>query len=380
MPVLVAALVGEPRLRERHSLFETIEPEIAPPFAHEVGVGRADAHREHRRRPRQKLAPEDAAAVVLDVGPVAVGARAERDDRLQSWRAAGGRLEGREPAPREPDHPERPRAPRLRRHPGEEGADVVLLLLRVLVGENAARGAAAADVHAERGIPVLREIGMADCIATPGVILVPVGRDLQHRGHRSGLRTRWKPEVCREASTVRKRDPEVVDLPDGMALGNAHCHALVTLTDASAGNVHRERDFDRTPVGIEGQSVRTLEKEERGAPREQAAGRPARSRSRRRPARGRAASGVPDSRSARARRGGRGRDGRARGCASGGEIRRGAARRERGVARAPLGRALERSRPLRRPAARRRGRPRRGAAGHVSRRSRRRPRSRRARG
>ena len=219
VPVVVAPLVGEPGLRERDGLLETLEPELPPALAHEVGVRRADAHREHGRRPGKELAAEDAAAVVFDVRAVAVCAGADRDDGLERGWAASGGLQRGEAAPRKTDHPERARAPGLRSDPLERGADVLLLLLGVLVEEDAARGAAPANVHAKGGVSVLGEIGVADCVATAGVVLVPIGRDLDDRGHRSGVRSRRQPEVRGEASSVRQWDPEVVDLADGGALG-----------------------------------------------------------------------------------------------------------------------------------------------------------------
>jgi hypothetical protein len=98
---------------------------------------------------------------------------------------------------------------------------------------------------------VLGEIGVADCVATAGVVLVPIGRDLDDRRHRSGVRSRRQPEVRGEASSVRQWDPEVVDLADGGALGDTEGHAHLTLTDASAGNVHPQRDFGGKAAGIE---------------------------------------------------------------------------------------------------------------------------------
>ena len=66
---------------------------------------------------------------------------------------------------------------------------------------------------------MLGEIGVADGVATAGVVLVPVGRDLDDRGHRSRLRVGRQPEVRGKTSSVGQRDPEVVDLVDRSALG-----------------------------------------------------------------------------------------------------------------------------------------------------------------
>jgi hypothetical protein len=98
---------------------------------------------------------------------------------------------------------------------------------------------------------MLGEVGVADGVATARVVLVPVRRDLHDRRHRSSLCAGRQPEVRGEASPVGQRDPEVVDLPDGIALGEAQGHTRLTLNDASAGNVHPQRDFDRKEMGIE---------------------------------------------------------------------------------------------------------------------------------
>src|SRR4029078_9438866 len=112
--VLSRPRVAEPRLGERDGLLQALEPELPPPLAHEIGVRRTDTHREHRRGPGKELAAEDADAVILDVGAVAVCAGAERYDGLQRSRAARGGLQRGEAAPRKTDHPELARAPGLR--------------------------------------------------------------------------------------------------------------------------------------------------------------------------------------------------------------------------------------------------------------------------
>jgi len=57
-----------------------------------------------------------------------------------------------------------------------------------------------------------------------------------------------------KACSVGQRDPEIVDLADGSALGDTQGHAHLTVTDASAGNVHPQRDFGRMAAGIERRS------------------------------------------------------------------------------------------------------------------------------
>ena len=108
VPVVVAPLVGEPGLSERNGLLEALEPELPPALAHEVGVRRADAHREHRRGPGKKLAAEDAAAVILDVGAVAVCAGADARRWPSAQPGGGRRPAARRAAPQRPIIPSEP--------------------------------------------------------------------------------------------------------------------------------------------------------------------------------------------------------------------------------------------------------------------------------
>ena len=155
----------EPDLREGRRCLEPLEPEVAPAVAPRARDRGPRAHGEHRRRPRQELAAEQCAAAVLDVGAVAVGARADDDDRLE--REGGGRAAWSAANPPQ----ESPIIPTEPVHQGcdathvERLADVLLLALRILVQEHAVGGPAPAHVDPQGRVAVLGEVGMAHGVA-----------------------------------------------------------------------------------------------------------------------------------------------------------------------------------------------------------------------
>jgi hypothetical protein len=56
---------------------------------------------------------------------------------------------------------------------------------------------------------------MANGISAPGVVLVPVRRDLDDGGDRRDVCLGGKPQVRRQPGAVGERDPEIVDLANG---------------------------------------------------------------------------------------------------------------------------------------------------------------------
>jgi dipeptidyl aminopeptidase/acylaminoacyl peptidase len=138
-PVVVAALVTEPRLdiggRPRHP----IHPRLAPAVADDGRVRRLGGEREHRRGPGQHVGRQHAAADLVHVIGVAVVARAHGDDRAQLRRAVRSDLQAVEAAPRDAEQPDPPGAPRLVGEPHEALEGVLLLPGQVLVVEDPVR-------------------------------------------------------------------------------------------------------------------------------------------------------------------------------------------------------------------------------------------------
>ena len=196
---------GLPSRRSSHS---------SPPALADGGrIRRARVEGEHRGGPRQRLDPEQAAAHVVDVVGVAVVRGADRDDRLQRRRPAGGDLERVEAAPGDPEHARRARAPGLGGEPGEHLDGVVLLLGQVLVEEDAVGVAAAAQVDPHRGVAVPGEVGVAGRVADGRAVAPAVGDVLEQRRHRVALRVLGQPDLRRQPAAVGHGDPDGVDDP-----------------------------------------------------------------------------------------------------------------------------------------------------------------------
>ena len=85
---------------------------------------------------------------------VAIIGRADGHDGLEGGRAARRNLKSIEPAPGDSHHPDDAAAPGLRRQPRDHLQAIVLLLLCVLVEQQAFRLAATSDVDANAGVAV----------------------------------------------------------------------------------------------------------------------------------------------------------------------------------------------------------------------------------
>jgi hypothetical protein len=133
------------------------------------------------------------------------------DDGLQAGRAACRNLQAVEAAPGDPEHPGPAVAPRLTGEPGEHGDAVVLLLLEILVEEDALRVAAAAQVDADAGIAVAGEIRVPRRVADRSAVVLPVRDVLEQGRHRLGLRRLREPDLRRQAGPVGDGDPVVLD-------------------------------------------------------------------------------------------------------------------------------------------------------------------------
>ena len=214
LPVRVAALVRQPGVDPRPVGRESLLPELAPALSDGGLVRRLALPVQHARAPVQQVGRQHAAALVVDVVGVAVVGAHEGDDRLERRRAAGGQLQAVEAAPRDAGHADGAGAPRLRRDPGDDVEQVLLLLRVVLVLEHAVRLAAAAQVHAHAGVAARGPVRVDEDVARGHAVAEPVGHRLEDAGHGVGLRIHRQPHASREPRPVAQRDPDVVQLPD----------------------------------------------------------------------------------------------------------------------------------------------------------------------
>ena len=157
---------------------------------------------------------EDAAAAVVDVVRVAVVRRAEGHDRAEARRPPGGDLEGVEAAPGDAPHAELPVAPGLLGDPGEDLDGVVLLLLRVFVGDDAVAVPRAPHVHPDGRVAEAGEVGLALGVANGRSVGLAVREVLEDRRHRVVLGVLGQPDPRGEARPVGEVEPGVLDLAD----------------------------------------------------------------------------------------------------------------------------------------------------------------------
>src|SRR5262245_64994464 len=96
----------------------------------------------------------------MDIVRVAIIGRADGDDGLECRRAACRNLKSIKAAPGDSHHPDDAAAPGLRGQPRDHLHAIVLLLLCVLVEQQATRLAAASNVDAKAGVAVAGKIRM----------------------------------------------------------------------------------------------------------------------------------------------------------------------------------------------------------------------------
>jgi hypothetical protein len=145
--------------------------------------------------PQESISSASRAAAVMHVVGVAVVGGAERDHGLELRPAQRRHLEPAESSPRDPDHPAGPGAPALLAEPAQHLHSVLLLLGQVLVGEQAVRLAAAADVHTHPGIAVAGQVGKARGVARRGAVALAVGDVVDHGRHRMLLGILGQPDA-----------------------------------------------------------------------------------------------------------------------------------------------------------------------------------------
>ncbi len=210
LPVVVAALVGHPRVDERRRALHPLDPHVAPALADDRRVGRPRVPHEHRGGPLHHVG-RDAAAVVVHVVGVAVVGRAERDDRLQRRRPVRRDLQAVEPAPRDADHAHRAGAPRLGCDPLDHLAAVGLLLRQVLVQHQPVGLAGASLVNADAGVPVAGQVREVAGVAGGRAVVQAVRQELEDRRDGILLRVLGQPDAGRQPGAVAERDPRLLD-------------------------------------------------------------------------------------------------------------------------------------------------------------------------
>jgi len=157
---------------------------------------------------------------------VAVVGRAHGNDRPERGRPTRGDLQRVESAPGDAHEADRAGAPGLPGDPGDDIERVVVLLLRVLVAQNAVGVAGAAEIDAHRGISMAGEIPVHGLVAPAREVALAIGNVLQDRGDAVRVRVRGQPDARGEAGPVRHGDPDVLDAANATWKGVDGSHGL----------------------------------------------------------------------------------------------------------------------------------------------------------
>ncbi len=203
--------MAEPDLGPVVVALEALQPQLAPALAHHGRMWRQRLVMEHAGAPGQHVEGAHTAALVVHVVGVAVVGGHERDDRLERRRPAGSHLQAVEPAPGDARHAHDAGAPRLLRYPGDGVADVLLLLGRVLVEQDAVGVAAAAQIEAQAGVAEAGPVRVHRGVTHAGAVGEAVGDAVDYGRHRLGEGVAGRPQARAKACAVGQRDPEVFD-------------------------------------------------------------------------------------------------------------------------------------------------------------------------
>ncbi len=182
-PVVVVALVVEPREQPGLGAGHSSLPLVSPPLAVDRRDRRQGVARDHVRGVVDDVELLHGAAEVVDVVAVAIVAGEDRDDRLERRGPLHRQLERVEPAVAGPEHPHRAARPLLGGEPLDHGEEVGALGGRVLVGRDPLARPGAAHVHTAHDVP---GIGQAQILrpVRGGEVVLAVGERLQQGGPR----------------------------------------------------------------------------------------------------------------------------------------------------------------------------------------------------
>ncbi len=210
LPVVVAVLVAQPCFKPETAFLQPLEPHVAPAVTDDFGVGRHRVVGEHDPGPGNIVA-EQAAAHVVNVVSVAVVGRGHADHRFELRRLPGGDLQAVEPAPGDADHADVAVAPFLIGHPAQDFLAVSQFLLKVFVGQDTFRVAAAPDIDPQGRIAVSGIVVVVTGVAQPGKVALAIGDVLQDARDRLLPAAAGEPEPTGQAGSVRHRDPDVLN-------------------------------------------------------------------------------------------------------------------------------------------------------------------------
>src|SRR4029077_7567452 len=161
LPIPIASLVLQPIFLEQRYVLQALQPSRSPAIADKRRIWRKAHQAENEKSPLKSCLGKKRAAHVMRVVGVPIVGRTNGYDCFECRWTARCNLKSIEPAPGNSHHPNRAIAPRLCCQPSDQFHAIVLLLLGVLVEQQASRFTATAKVDADAGVAVTCEIGMS---------------------------------------------------------------------------------------------------------------------------------------------------------------------------------------------------------------------------
>ena len=208
-PVGRVALLLEPAQQPWLQVIDACPPGLHPLVADERGHGWQRVHGDHVRRIVDDVEQPERATHQMYVVGVSVVGGIDRDDGLELRRSLARDLQRVEAGVGRAVHADRPGAPRLVRQPGDDLAQVLLLLGGIFVDGEPVGRAGAAQVEARDGVPVLvaqphifRPVGRCE-------VVLAIGQCLEHAGGRQCC-LRGEEEGDRQPCPVPERDHHAV--------------------------------------------------------------------------------------------------------------------------------------------------------------------------
>ncbi len=189
---------------------------------------------------------QQTAAFVVDVVGKPVHSRAQSDHRLQRRGLQCRHLQAVEPAPADAHHPHGPGAPILRCDPPNHLDRIRQFLRGIFILHHAFAVAIAANINAQAGIAVRREIRVCQRIPRAGAVALAVGQVFQDRRNRGRAGILGHPDPRRQPAAIGQHDPHVCDFPN---LSRSHSHGLPPLlpvTTLSVCGPHEKPNSLRT--------------------------------------------------------------------------------------------------------------------------------------
>src|SRR5262249_24154418 len=209
LPISITSLVLQPKFEEQRHIGETLQPR-PPAIADKYWIG-WETHRAEKERGPLRSGGKKRAAHVVRIVSISVIERADGYDCLEASRPTCRNLKRIQAAPRNSHHPDNAAAPGLRGQPRNHLQAIVLLLLCLLVEQQAIRVAATSDIDANARVAVAGQIRMSQRVPLVSPVALAVREILQDRRNRVRFGIVRQPDASGQPRAVFQWNQRVLD-------------------------------------------------------------------------------------------------------------------------------------------------------------------------